>query len=201
MINDRIGTNRENPVIREPAGVLWTWWRGDDLPALAGLNNLTVATTADYEMLANLAEAELIEMKARAVSKYRPYVAWIAETPVAYGWSAAGRTRFGRPAVVFTVPRANRYLLDFATLPAWRGRGIYPHVLQTIIGQEGGEVDRFWIVHQALNEASRRGIAKAGFQQAAKVYFLENGSFGLVATGNMERARAGAELLGLPLVG
>jgi hypothetical protein len=200
IIGSIMEVNQEKRVARELAGLLWTWWQGDELPALARVNDLMVATTTDYELLADLAETELIEMRARAVSQYRPYVAWVAGTPVAYGWSAAGRSRFGRPVVEFTVPRANRYLLDFATLPAWRGRGIYPHVLQTIIAQESGDVERFWILHQAGNEASRRGIAKAGFQQAAEIQFLEGGGLGVVATGNnIERARAGAAVLGLPL--
>lgn len=182
------------------AGLLWAWWRQDRLPAMAQANPLSISTTSNYEQLAALSGTELVAVVERVATQHRPYVARVGERPVAYGWSAAGRTSFGSPAVRITVPAANRYLLDFATLPAWRGQGIYPALLQAILLQEGGQAERFWILHEASNQASARGIAKAGFQPVGEIHFLRRGGLGLTPMNASERAQAGADLLGLPLI-
>jgi hypothetical protein len=98
------------------------------------------------------------------------------------------------------VPEANRYLWGFVTLPSWRGRGIYPRLLQAILLQEAGDAERFWIVHQLANTASARGIAKAGFHLAGKLYFLREGGIGVTPVGAPDRGSAGADLLGLPIL-
>lgn len=144
--------------------------------------------------------ARAAEIAARVETVHRPYVAWIGATPVAYGWSAAGRTRFGLPPVSFSVPPGDRYLMDFATLPAWRGRGIYPGLLQAILEAEATDAARFWVLHHRGNVASARGIEKAGFKLAAEIWFLDEGGLGLVDAGSEERAREGGGLLGLPVV-
>lgn len=117
---------------------------------------------------------------------------------MAYGWSASRGTFFGSPSVAFTVPYANRYLRDLVTLPASRGLGIYPRLLQKIVGAESGEAERFWILHEFSNQASARGIAKAGFRHVADILVLPSGGLELVGSG--VRAALGAKLLGLPLV-
>jgi hypothetical protein len=95
----------------------------------------------------------------------------------------------------------NRYLHYFITLSEWRGQGIYPRLLQYILRHESDENERFWIIHQLSNVASERGIRKAGFCIASKVYFLDTGKLGLVPPPEeIERAYAGATLLGLPLI-
>ncbi len=195
MINDY-----KNPSVGELAGLLWTWWRDDVLPVLAALDELTITTPVDYELLAALSDADLSEIQERVASRHQPYVAWLAGEPVSCGWSAAGQTSFGSPPTVFSVPAANRYLLDFVTQPAWRGRGLYPRLLQAIVTREGAEVERFWILHRANNQASAQGIAKAGFQRVGEIHFLQGGGFGLMPTDNGIRAKAGSELLGMPLL-
>jgi hypothetical protein len=104
----------------------------------------------------------------------------------------------GELALAFDLPAGDRYLWDFATLPEWRGRGIYPRLLRTIIDQEGEDGRRFWIIHAPENAASGSGIAKAGFTIVSDLSFLRDGGVGVAAV-VAERSRAGAALLGVPL--
>ncbi|GLV55602.1 hypothetical protein KDH_24460 [Dictyobacter sp. S3.2.2.5] len=101
----------------------------------------------------------------------------------------------------FQVALKGLFLYYFVTLPAWRGQGIYPRLLQHILRSEGEGNERFWIVHQHENVASQRGIEKAGFQIASKVYFIAADKLALVppSVETSERARAGSALLGLLL--
>ena len=183
------------------AGLLWTWWYGDVLPSLPELQGLRVSTVEDLDLLSCLCRLEIPEIEERLRTAHQPYVAWIGTVPVAYGWSASGLTHFGSPPVSFIVPLGNRYLMDFATLPAWHGRGIYPRLLQAILDQECSDAERFWILHHRDNVASARGIQKAGFAHVAEIHFLETGGLGIVPLENSDRALAGAHLLGLPVVG
>lgn len=188
-------------MLGEPAGLLWTWWQSDALPSLAPLPDFTVTSSIDEDIPATVLEisdAEKLELIQRG---HHPYLARLGTQAVAYGWSASGQARFGGGLVTFQLPARNRYLYDFVTLPAWRGQGIYPHLLQAILRRESGEHDRFWIIHQSSNIASERGIRKAGFILACNVYFQQDGSLALLAAaGASERACAGAALLGLPLI-
>src|SRR5690554_1102890 len=112
---------------------LATWWRGDDLPALTPLQDFTAGPTDDAGLLARLAALEIAEVQRRLDEGHRPYVAWLGGEPVAYGWVATHTAEVGELDVVITLPQGECYLWDFATLPAWRGRGIYPRLLQAIL--------------------------------------------------------------------
>jgi GNAT superfamily N-acetyltransferase len=186
----------------ELAGFLWSWWQGDALPALPPLANFTVGEASDQELLANIMEVSPTTIDCRIEAGHYPYLARLGGALAAFGWSSSGQAGFGGGLVTFQVPPKNRYLYDFVTLPTWRGLGIYPHLLQAILRHEGNEHERFWIVHQARNHASERGINKAGFHKTCQVHFLTSETLGLVAApGESARARVGAALLDLPLIG
>lgn len=186
--------------VGEQAGLLWTWWQGDPLPPLPPLLDFMVEETKDVELLAKLMETSLTEIGASLQEGQRPYLARLGSAPAAFGWSVSGRAAFGGKRVIFQVPARNRYLENFVTLPAWRGLGIYPRLLQAILRKESQDNERFWIVHQSINIASERGIRKAGFRVASKIQFLDSGQLCLVADdATNERAEAGAALLGLTL--
>jgi GNAT superfamily N-acetyltransferase len=181
------------------AGHLWTWWRGDrwaSLPPFAGFRTTTAPTA---KILASLTGLAPTEITARIETRHRPYVAWIEQMPVAYGWSASGKATFGAPPVTFEVPTGNRYLMDFATSPDRRGQGIYPRLLQAIVTAET-DVDRFWILHRHDNRASARGIEKAGFTCIAAIYFLDSGGLGLVPSDAADCCTAASQVFGLPIV-
>lgn len=188
-------------VLGDQAGLLWTWWKDDPLSILPPHPDLVAAPTTDIEVLSNLMGVSSTEVTDLFQKGHRAYLAFMDALPVAVGWSASGDAEFGNGLARFHVPARNRYLYYFITLPSWRGRGIYPRLLQYILRSESNENERFWIVHQRENAASQRGIEKAGFLLASKVYFIAADKLALVppSEGVAERARAGAALLGLPL--
>ncbi len=188
-------------MLKDQAGLLWTWWKGDPLPPLSPSPEFVFEEAKNIEALASLMEIPDTQVMKLLQEGDHPYLAYAGDLPVAVGCSASGSAQFGGGRVTFQVPAMNRYLYYFVTLPEWRGRGIYPRLLQYILRHESTENERFWIIHQLSNVASERGIRKAGFRIASKVYFLNTGELGLIPpTGEIERARAGAALLGLPLI-
>lgn len=194
-------TNPETYSIGDRAGLLWAWWKGDALPALPPLPDFSAERATNLEELAFLMETTQDEVLKLRQAGHEPYLARMGTQPVAVGWSATGKAAFGGGLVTFQVPPSNRYLYYFITLPARRGYGIYPRLLQHILCHECATNERFWIIHQATNLASQRGIEKAGFQLASAVHFLDTGGLGLLTTKeNKERAQAGAALFDLPLI-
>jgi GNAT superfamily N-acetyltransferase len=180
---------------------LATWWRGDPLPSLPPLDSFRAVYTRDETVLARLGRLDPSEIRRRLAAGHRPYVGYLAETAVAYGWVATRCADIGELGLAFRLPRRNRYLWDFATLPQWRGRGVYPHLLQAILRQELPQADAFWIIRAPENGPSGAGIGKAGFTAVGKLSLLADGRAGLAASGEERRAAAGAALLGVPLVG
>ena len=177
--------------------VFYSWWRADSSANLAQLPGFDVDIAADYQLLAELARLDLAEVLARVRGGHRPYMARLGGAPVAYGWSALRRASIGELGLEFAVPTGNRYLWDFATLPAWRGIGIYPRLLHAIVRRESVEAARFWIGHVDGNHASQRGITKAGFSAAGTTEQQDGRALTFAATGSAVRARACAGLLGL----
>jgi GNAT superfamily N-acetyltransferase len=164
-------------------GYGYTWWRGDPLPALAPLPGFRVVATNQYSLIAELAQLAVDETQRRVHGDHQPYIAYLDGQPVAYGWSAAREGAIQELELEFAIPAHNRYLWDFATLPAWRGRGVYPRLLQAVLQLEAAMVDRFWIGHTADNMASRRGIIKAGFQQVEALVASPTGHLHIMAMG------------------
>jgi GNAT superfamily N-acetyltransferase len=149
--------------------------------------------------LARLNRIPLAEVRARRRDGHRPYVAYLDDAPVAYGWVATRSASIGELNLTITLSQRDRYLWDFATLPAWQGRGLYPRLLQAILEQEV-EAERFWIIYAPENLPSGAGMRKAGFVAATELSFDADRQVRLAALGVLERARAAAELLSLPLV-
>jgi hypothetical protein len=186
------------PVAKATADVVfYSWWRLDPYAHLAHLPGFDVEIAEDYRLVAELARLDLAEILARVRAGHRPYIARLSGAPVAYGWSAANRASIGELGLEFAIPARNRYLWDFATLPAWRGIGIYPRLLQVILSRESIEAERFWIGHVYGNSASGRGIVKAGFGEAGATGCRDGRALTFAATGPASRARACANLLGL----
>lgn len=177
-----------------------TWWRGDELPALAPKGDFFAGRTDDADLLARLARLEMAEVRRRLDEGHRPYVAWLDGCPVAYGWVATRTAHIGELDLTITLPAEDRYLWDFATLPAWRGRGVYPRLLQSILTAESSGAERFWIIAAPENRASSAGIAKAGFTSIAHLSFQGAGQPGLIPMDDGERAGVAAGLLGVPVL-
>jgi GNAT superfamily N-acetyltransferase len=180
---------------------LATWWSGDPLPPLPRLLGMRARATTEPKPLAWLTALDPLDIRDRLVRGHRPYVARLDDFPVGYGWVAGAGATIGELGITFTLPPGDRYLWDFATLPAWRGRGVYPHFLQAIIAAEAADgAARLWIIHAPENPASARGIVKAGFTPVGELSFRAGGGAGFRPFGDPTRSRVGAALLGVPLL-
>jgi GNAT superfamily N-acetyltransferase len=141
--------------------------------------------------------ASASRVEARLQHGHHAYIAYITETPVAYGWVAERTAGVREIQLSFTLSARNLYLWDFQTFPAWRGRGVYPHFLQTIVRQEMAE--RFWILYEPGNAAAAHSIEKAGFHFVGELVLCEDRVSAIELFEDGERAVAGATLLGLPV--
>lgn len=185
-----------------------TWWRSDHLHQLPHLAGFYAGPTDDAAMLAQLANLEITEVERRLHEGHRPYVAWLNDQPTAYGWMATQTAHVGELDITITLSPTYRYLWDFATLPAWRGRGIYPRLLQAILMKERATVERFWIIAAPENQASSAGISKAGFTSIAHLSFQRQGQPGLAPMNspknsqinNEARLAAASTLLQVPIL-
>jgi ribosomal protein S18 acetylase RimI-like enzyme len=184
----------------KPMWLLWSWWRGDALPICSVVSGLTVEESKHVELLSQLMGVPEAALSEQLWLGHRAYLARLRTLPVAVGWSATGEVALLGGRVTLHVPPHHRYLYGFVTHPNWRGRGIYPHLLQAILRIE--EQEYFWIIHLLENTSSQRGIHKAGFRVAGRFSFFSTGGLGLVPPpGDSERAQVAAHLLGLPLRG
>ena len=157
-----------------------TWWRGDSLPKLPSLPEFSARRATDLPLLEQLTHLPEPILTARFDAEHDIVVAFLADEPAGYGWLARRSGGIEELDYRFDLPDGNGYLWDFVTLPAWRGRGVYPHLLQTIVRQEAG-IERFWIGYQAHNLASARGIQKAGFQVVGDLAMTDGHASGFTA--------------------
>lgn len=80
-------------------------------------------------------------------------------------------------------------ILDCFTLPAFRGRGIYPQLLSWVcVRLRMTGVRRAWIAANERNRASIRGIEKAGFLEVIRYETYPIGSHEIVIWKNAMRA-------------
>jgi GNAT superfamily N-acetyltransferase len=178
---------------------LATWWAADPLMDLAPITGFQVYMATDKEQLAAINHITLAEVEERRQAGHVPYIGYMDEIPVTYGWVATCEASIGELNLAFAIPADSRYLWDFATVPEWQGRGLYPRLLQAIVQLERAE--RFWIIHAPENRPSGAGMQKAGFQAVGQLSFQHDNSLGLIPFDLPERARIGAALLGVPLIG
>jgi hypothetical protein len=165
--------------LRQIMGSGYLWAPGDPLPPLDPLPGFRAGPAAGFGLLATLAGLPVEEIRRRVTDGNRPYLAWIDDAATAYGRSGVGEGAGAGPLAT-NFPPGTRWLWDFATLPARRGRGIYPRLLQAILTLDT-EATRFWIGQRAGNTASRQGILKAGFRHAANTVLTPGGEWLIVS--------------------
>jgi ribosomal protein S18 acetylase RimI-like enzyme len=179
---------------------LATWWSNDPLPELALLSAFVVQVANDATELARVTKLSVTEVEARWDDGHRAYVGYLHGQPATYGWLATRRASIGEVNLDFTLPFGERYLWDFATLPDWQGRGLYPRLLQAIVADVSNEARRLWIIHAPENLPSGAGMHKAGFEPVGQLSFRAEGGVGLMPSSSLNRAQVGSELLGVPLI-
>lgn len=176
-----------------------TWWREDALPFFKPLADFRVELSSDLSTLAELNRISISEVEARYAAGNRAYIGFFQGQPVAYGWVASAQISIGELALDRPLSARDRYLWDFATLPAWQGRGFYPRLLQAILQAESSQAERFWIIYAPENLPSSAGMRKAGFRSVADLSYDRQQRVQLAPMGELERAQSAADLLGLPL--
>jgi GNAT superfamily N-acetyltransferase len=165
------------------------------MPVLSGLEVRREDRAAVMAALQGRTEAEMIR---RFDAGHRAYVALRDDTLAGWGWVATRSAEIGELKSAFTIPDGERYLWNFVTLPAHRGMGVYPRLLDAIVRAESREAERFWIAYAPENHASGAGIRKAGFVALAEMSFDSRGNAALreIAPGG---GPAASRMLGLPV--
>ena len=176
-----------------------TRWREDFFPDLSALPTFSAQMSTNTGLIARLTSLSQSEINARIQTGHHPYIAFMEKTPVAYGWVATREASISGFQFFFTIPAKNCYLWNFLTLPEWRGRGIYPHFLQAIIHQER-LANHFWIGYEPGNEASARGISKAGFHVVSELIIVAGSVSGLALFDSSKYAQASASFFNLPII-
>jgi GNAT superfamily N-acetyltransferase len=180
---------------------LSTYWVEDPLSQLPALTGFDVVIDSDLHELTGINRISPSEGRTRLTDGHLPYVAQMDGQAVGYGWVATRKASIGELDLTFELSPDDRYLWDFATLPAWQGRGLYPRLLQTILEREREKTKRFWIIHAPENLPSGAGMYKAGFEFVGQLSFTPDGRVGLAPySDTVDRASSGASLLGVPLI-
>jgi RimJ/RimL family protein N-acetyltransferase len=185
-------------LLAEPMGYFYTWWRGDPLPELRSQQSLVIEQSADAAVLAAASKLSDEEIARRIDGGHQPWLASLQGEPAGWGWVATRVASIGGSDITILLPATDRYLWDFETPQKWRGQGVYPALLQTILLAEP-DIERYWIGHDRANHASGRGILRAGFERIGAVHPTTDGGMVYVPHGRAERAHAAATLLGLPV--
>lgn len=173
--------------------------RNDASPYKPPVDGLAVHRETDPAVMAQLQSRDVAEIERRFADGHRAYLATMHGAPAAWGWVATSSANIGEVKATFSLPSADRYLWNFVTLAAFRGRGIYPHLLDAIVAAESVDGARFWIAYAPENHASGAGIRKAGFTLVADL------SFDRVGRPVVRDIRDGggseaSQLLGLPAI-
>jgi ribosomal protein S18 acetylase RimI-like enzyme len=169
--------------------------RSDAFPGATELPGLEICRVRDAELMSDLQQKPEADMQRRFDEGHRAYVAWYNGERAAFGWVAARTATIGELGAKLEVRDDERYLWNFVTLPAFRGLGIYPRLIEAILREESAET--FWIAYAPENHASEAGIHKAGFRTVALMSF----EHGRAAVKALDAATSDAEvarLTGLP---
>ena len=197
--------SNDEPPPDQPArslGPFYAWRRGWPLPPVATRLDAPLVVESPMVPDGPLGDIPPDEVAGRLADGHALFRALVDGELAAYGWSASERAHIGGLDLAFAIPPGERYLWDFATMPAYRGRGIYPLLLQAILRRQSDVAEGFWIGHDPSNHGSRRGILKAGFQTAGHIWQLTDGALAVVGAPDVEAevARRGAAVLGLPFL-
>ena len=82
--------------------------RNDPMPSLSPLDALEVHHVWDVAFMAGLQQRSEAEIAQRFADGHRPYVAWHAETPAAFGWVATRTASIGELGATFNTGEQKR---------------------------------------------------------------------------------------------
>ena len=163
-------------------------YRADPVTSLPELAGLSIRRELSAAAMAALQNRSIGEMSSRFAAGHRAYVAMMEGQPAAWGWVATSTANIGELGASLTLNGDERYLWNFVTLPAYRGLGIYPRLLQGIVAAESAEANRFWIGYAPENHASGVGIllveqnVRRALEASTRSYLLSEGRIVLGGT-------------------
>lgn len=146
---------------------------------------------AEAAELATAMELPESEVLARLARGCRVIAAWHGSEVASYCWISVHREHVGELARDLSLPAGESYVWDCATVPRYRGQGLYRSLLRQIAETLAGEGQRrLWIGASSTNEASNRTFATVGFRPAASVVSVRVAGRGLIVR---LRAASGAD--------
>lgn len=87
-------------------------------------------------------------------------------------WVTTGAAWTREIGAYFVVPEGDAYVYESFTLPAARGRGVYPFALRGICAWAAGEdVRSVWVAVEEGNAPSLKAIRKAGFEPCYSLHY------------------------------
>jgi ribosomal protein S18 acetylase RimI-like enzyme len=103
------------------------------------------------------------------------YVALRGDVIAGYAWVATGALYIDEIARACRIPAGEIFIYDAFVDAEQRGRGIYPAMLAAVLAdyRREGNTQAALIAAASVNQASIRGIRKAGFEEWKKVGYLE----------------------------
>jgi ribosomal protein S18 acetylase RimI-like enzyme len=121
------------------------------------------------------------EVAARFRRGCRAHIGWHEGELAAYGWISEGREHVGELARDLMLPERESYVWDCATLPRFRGVGLYGGLLRAVVDELAARGQRrCWIGASSTNVASNRAFTTTGFRPVAGVVCLRLGGSGLL---------------------
>ncbi|HEY6540743.1 MAG TPA: GNAT family N-acetyltransferase [Ktedonobacteraceae bacterium] len=102
----------------------------------------------------------------------RCYAGFHGDEIVTYGWVTFDEESIGELGLTARMRKAESYIWDCATPPAYRGKRLYPALLAHILSALSTEgISRAWLGTDADNIPSQKGVALVGFQPILNVGF------------------------------
>jgi ribosomal protein S18 acetylase RimI-like enzyme len=121
------------------------------------------------------------EVGSRMARGSRALAAWHGEEIASYCWVSTLREHVGELGRDLTLPPGESYVWDCATVPRFRGRGLYTALLRAVAGTLAAEGQhRAWIGASSTNLASNRTFASVGFRAAASVVSVRLAGHGVI---------------------
>jgi ribosomal protein S18 acetylase RimI-like enzyme len=159
-------------------GLLWTRELSSSLdpPEIEGARFGEVEAGQADEPAAVMDGVGPEEVVARLTTGDRAFAWWLDGRIVCYCWTSTGSACIGELDTRLVLPPGEAYLWNCATLPAYRGRGLYTRLLlatSSRLGRDG--LTRAWVGAGLPNRASQRAFASAGFQPVLGVFHVALG--------------------------
>lgn len=123
-----------------PIGLFYLWRPGDALPKLSRLPAVQFShDDAEHDHGGRRHDEVITDVPHQAPPAVRRYGAGVGRRTIALGDVSRERASIGELGIDVLLPTHHRYLWGFEMLRDWRGRGIYPRLLQAILQQEQAE--------------------------------------------------------------